>query len=378
MARRVLTRLPVIALVGLLAAVLTAGTALAASGFQVLPSPNVTGSNFNELDGVASVSPTEAWSVGFSRVNFPAPFRALIEHRTASGWSIVASAQRPAADDTRLHGVAAVSTSDVWAVGSDTGASGHSLIERWNGSAWSAVAGPAAEPAGAELKSIAAISANNIWAVGDFNAGGGFQTLIEHFNGSTWQVMPGAPILLTGHDFLSGVAGSGPNDVWAVGRTFRHPVPIIEHFDGKNWSQFTQSVSGYNSSLNSVSVVNATDAWAVGTQNLSDTVTEHWDGKAWTLVHSPFPTANNAQNDLTGVVALGRDNVWAVGQTLSNFSSLETLAEHWDGTAWSTVGTPDPTGQDILSATAGSGFGQALFAVGNSNDQKTLVLQTTG
>jgi hypothetical protein len=342
MARRVLTRLPVIALVGLLAAVLTAGTALAASGFQVVLSPNVTGSNFNELDGVASVSSAEAWSVGFSRVNFPAPFRALIEHRTQSGWSIVPSAQRPAADDTRLHGVAVVTASDVWAVGSETGASGH------------------------------------IWAVGDFNSGNGFQTLIEHFEKGAWHVMPGALIPVTGHDFLSGVAGSGPNDVWAVGRTFRHPVPLIEHFDGNSWSQVTQPVSGYNSSLNSVSVVNATDAWAVGTQNLSDTVTEHWDGKAWTLVHSPFPTANNAQNDLTGVVALGRDNVWAVGQTLSNFSSLQTLAEHWDGTAWSIVTTPDPTGQDILSATAGSGVGQALIAVGNSNDQKTLVLQTTG
>ncbi len=378
MARRILTRLPVIALVGLLAAVLTAGTALAASGFQVVLSPNVTGSNFNELDGVASVSSTEAWSVGFSRVNFPAPFRALIERRTASGWSIVASAARPTADDTRLHGVAVVTASDVWAVGSETGASGHSLIEHWNGSAWSAVPGPSAEPAGAELKSIAAISASNIWAVGDFNSGNGFQTLIEHFDRGAWHVMPGAPILVTGHDFLSGVAASGPNDVWAVGRTFRHPVPLIEHFDGNSWSQVTQPVSGYNSSLNSVTVVNATDAWAIGTQNLSDTVTEHWDGKSWTLVPSPFPTANNAQNDLTGVVALGRDNVWAVGQTLSNFSSLQTLAEHWDGTAWSIVTTPDPTGQDILSATAGSGAGQALIAVGNSNDQKTLVLQTTG
>jgi hypothetical protein len=143
----------------------------------------------------------------------------------------------------------------------------------------------------------------------------GFEPLIEHFDGSSWRVVPGASILTTNHDFLLSVAGSGANDVWAVGRTFRHPAPLIEHFDGNSWTQVSQPVSGYDSALNSVAVLSSTDAWAVGEQSLNQTVTERWDGHRWTLISSPSVTDNNAQDVLAGVAALSSADVWAVGQS---------------------------------------------------------------
>jgi hypothetical protein len=73
---RVLRSLPLLALAALLAG---AAPALAVSGFVRVTSPTVPGSNVNELDGVASVSGSEAWTVGFSRVG-SGPFRALVEH----------------------------------------------------------------------------------------------------------------------------------------------------------------------------------------------------------------------------------------------------------------------------------------------------------
>jgi hypothetical protein len=119
--------------------------------------------------------------------------------------------------------------------------------------------------------------------------------------------------------------------------------------------------------------------WAVGTQNLNQTVTEHWDGTAWTLVPSPTITASNAQDTLIGVTALGTGDVWAVGQTLSNFTTTSTLALHWDGTSWQIVPSANAsTTADTLNAVTGTAPGQALWAVGQGANADALIETTTG
>lgn len=158
---------------------------------SVVPSPNVIPSDYNELDTTASTGPADAWAVGFSRVRFPSPFRANIEHFNGKTWSIVAAAPLPKTLDTRLHGVAALNPSSAWAVGSQASSSTNrigSLIERWNGSNWTVMASPADEPPGGELAAVTALSAQNVWAVGD----AGRVPLIEHFDGRAWSVVPGA------------------------------------------------------------------------------------------------------------------------------------------------------------------------------------------
>jgi hypothetical protein len=77
--------------------------------------------------------------------------------------------------------VSATSGSDAWAVGSyDNGNPPESvLLLHWNGSTWTAVAGPTAGTDN-ELFAVAARSASNVWAVGDFNNGGRSQALALH------------------------------------------------------------------------------------------------------------------------------------------------------------------------------------------------------
>ena len=41
------------------------------------------------------------------------------------------------------------------------------------------------------------------------------------------------------------------------------------------------------------------------------TLVEHWDGTTWSVVNSPNVTTDG--NQLGGVVALATGNVWAVG-----------------------------------------------------------------
>ncbi len=89
---------------------------------------------------------------------------------------------------------------------------------------------------------------------------------------------------------------------------------------------------------------------------------------------SPNSGALNAQSFLTGALPLGPLDVWAVGSA-STFGSPQTLTEHWDGTAWTIAPSPSP-GPSSLAAVGGRPAGP-LFAVGArpGSTYTTLILQ---
>src|SRR6266699_3438247 len=90
-------------------------------------------------------------------------------------------------------------------------------------------------------------------------------------------------------------------------------------------------------SINSIAHVSANDIWAVGdsidqsNRNNSQPLIEHWDGTSWSIVASPNP---NTINVLNGITAISSNDIWAVGYTNPG-SNTQTLTEHWDGTSWS-------------------------------------------
>jgi hypothetical protein len=78
--------------------------------------------------------------------------------------------------DNQLHGVAATSACNAWAVGFDfNGSADQTLIEHWSGKAWKVQ--PSPNPGGPgdqnELSEVAATSSTNAWAVGYYNNGTG-------------------------------------------------------------------------------------------------------------------------------------------------------------------------------------------------------------
>ena len=362
------------------AVLLTAASADAAAGLSIVSSPNPAGSDFNELDGVAATGTANAWAVGFTRTAGTLAFEPLAERWNGTTWQLAATAPVTASDN-RLHAVVMTGPSNGWAVGeasvfTSTGTVTASLIEHWNGTAWSVVASPAAEPAGTRLLAASSTSATDVWAVGATTS---TQPVIEHWNGSAWSVVTGAASAL-GNARLLGVKSLASNDVWAVGsQGARHPVPFVEHWNGTAWTEVAQPVSGFDSSLLAVSASGSNDVWAVGTQNLNQTVTEHWNGTAWTLVPSPSITANSAQDTLTGVVDLSTGDVWAVGQALMNFTTDTTLALHWDGTSWQIVTSANAgTGSNFFTAVTGTAAGQPLWAIGQNGSFNTLIETTSG
>lgn len=86
--------------------------------------------------------------------------------------------------------------------------------------------------------------------------------------------------------------------------------------------------------LSSVAVSAGCGAWAVGyysTGAAYQTLIEHRDGKAWKIVPSQDPQEFPY---LTGVTAISARDAWAVGSYSPPKSDVETLIEHWNGTAW--------------------------------------------
>lgn len=294
------------------------------------------------LDDVAAASPTDAWAVGHRFDQGDQMGHTLIEHHDGVSWTITSSADGPAALQSVLSGVAVRAVDDAWAVGSFTKPNNlvRTLVEHWEGSSWTRVKSPnAGQPAGGDLESVAAVAADDVWAVGGFGQGAPGRTLVEHWDGTAWSVVP-SPNKGPFPNSLSDVVAVAPDDVWAVGTWFTKAFDdrtLTLHWDGTAWHRIPSPNVGPVSAANdlvSVSAVATDDVWAVGVRGLH-TLTMHWDGTAWSVVGSPTPGGNA---DLGGVVAVGVDDVWAVGGYVDRqANAVRTLVEHWDGTVWTVV-----------------------------------------
>lgn len=125
-----------------------------------------------------------------------------------------------------------------------------------------------------------------------------------------------------------------------------------------------------NTNLNilyGVSAVSANDVWAVGYSDNSSgnisTLIEHWDGSQWSVVSSP--NLGPKTNELYSVAAISTNDVWAVGFYAPNRSTLG-LIEHWDGTQWSVVSAQKPTKQGFILNAITTVSATNLWAVGRS------------
>jgi len=123
-------------------------------------------------------------------------------------------------------------------------------------------------------------------------------------------------------------------------------------------------------SLASVAAATDNDLWAVGwafNQSLFAyrTLTEHWNGTRWSLVRSP--NATNGYNLLNGVAVVAANDVWTVGQA-ANGSIYSTLVEHWNGVAWSIVPSPNVAGDSNVLQAISVVSANDIWAVGYSSD----------
>jgi hypothetical protein len=106
-----------------------------------------------------------------------------------------------------------------------TASANQTLIESWNGSVWSIVPSPNTSPThDNDLFGVACSNSTACIAVGFYNAGppnlGPDQTLIESWNGSAWTIVPSPNLSPSDGDRLNAVACTGPSTCTAAGFFF--------------------------------------------------------------------------------------------------------------------------------------------------------------
>jgi hypothetical protein len=340
----------------------TGGLAIAASqsscgSWNIVHMEKTTAGN-SSLSGIATISSNDIWAVGGTS-NSNDNSQTLTEHWNGTSWSIVPSPNVDELND--LKGVTAVSTNNVWAVGEawTTGIIGQTLIEHWDGNSWSVIPSPNPSPPGqfAELDGVAAVSATDIWAVGQYLPDSyHIQALIEHWDGSQWSIILSTTNLINTH--LDSITALSANNVWAVGYHSYNGVgeALVEHFDGSQWSivrsanlfpvpPITESVYLYG-----VAAASANDIWAVGQyfNDIYDTdypLIEHWNGTSWSAV--PGAPIHSSSMVLYAVAAISATSAWAVG-----IRGGKTSIEHWNGATWNAVSNPNPDAINTLTAVA--------------------------
>ena len=314
--------------------------------WQNVPAPNLS-TNDNNLAAVSAASPTDVWAVGnyYTQSN-PNVFRNLAEHWDGTRWTAIAAPNVGSQENT-LFSVSALPNGDAWAVGyyADQTSRMRTLAEFWNGHSWTVV--PTVNPRRArdEFFSVKAVSPDDVWAVGgaESTPNSRFHTLIEHFDGHAWSVVPSPDPGPNGNE-LFGVGASG-RSAWAVGQQQGDGFPglaLVEHWDGSAW-RVAPAPQSPARTYDPYAVTGIGDRFLAAGDQEDDVAPQS------TLSFGPggvIPSADvgTGENDFYGLDAAG-GSAWAVGRVTDRSTDLTSpLAETLSHGTWSVVPTPAPGG----------------------------------
>lgn len=295
------------------------------------------GVNFRAVRGdVGSPGSSSCPTIGF--------LDTLLLHWNGRAWSRV-----HATDVGRINYLSTAGTSSAWASG-DCGLLG------WNGRSWrlSSFPMPAAslQPSPGD---VADVSPDDAWLLGStydvtHNATGGF---VDRWNGRRWERVALPASLALGGDYtLNAIDAQGPRDVWIAGQAFpgwpsslRTKV-ILLHWNGRTWRRLPQPGSGlgFQSFVNGVRILSASDAWVVGWDKLGPDESQqrlplalHWNGRRWTATRMPA-----GRGELYGAAwDSASRQLMAAGDTFSPAQTSYALdILRWTGRAWVHVALP--------------------------------------
>ncbi|TMB93152.1 MAG: hypothetical protein E6J45_00420 [Chloroflexi bacterium] len=299
-------------------------------------------------------------------------------------WKLQSTPNPTGATVNGLYGVACPSTTQCTAVGSYKNSSNVTVTtaQQWNGSSWAIQSTP--NPAGAlgsALLRVACTSASACTAVGyDNNSANVTVTLAERWNGSSWVVQATPNPAGAKSSVLNGVACTSSTQCTAVGNYVSSAgttLPLAESWNGSAWS--VQSVpvpSGALSGvLSGVACTSTSACTAVGNYASStgkrNTLAERWNGSAWSVQSTPNPSGAKS-SQLVSVACASSTVCTAVGSSVNSAGTTVTLAERWSGNSWSVQSTPNPSGaqSSVLagvscsSTTACTGVGSSVNSAG--------------
>jgi hypothetical protein len=257
-----------------------------------------------------------------------------------SSWEVVPSADLPDTPTT-LQGVVALSAGEAWAVGSggDPLEPSDIVIQRWNGVEWTNVEAPSPGSFVNELRGVDASGPNDVWAVGRTSSGFGESPLVLRWDGTEWLEVE-LPDEVDGS--LNDVAAIASNDVWVVGSVGDPAISLeralVLHWDGQLWAtvDVQPAIGGGKALLRDVDAVSPTDLWVVGYQHNQPLILR-FDGQAW------GKSETDVQGELRAIEGFTTGEAFAVGTPILRF----------DGTSWAESATI--RGDTLLIDIAGVG-----------------------
>jgi hypothetical protein len=310
---------------------------------QTIPSP--VGSTSVALVSVSCASATFCEAVGLSSTGFGD--EPLAEAWDGTSWQ-VQSVPAPAGQTFEvLDGVSCVSASFCEAVGSP------SFADVWNGASWALQSLPAS------MGSVSCVSDSFCAAVSSAGTSGS-----ATWDGTSWTAQPVPSPSGSSSTSLHAVSCSSDQDCEAVGELQASAsgasLSAAETWNGTAWTaQSAPSPAGVTfATLNGVSCPAAGACEAGGrfgqTPDLQ-ALAEAWDGTSWALQDAAAPPGATT-NGLNSVSCVSADFCEAVGSAGDSAGNAISLAETWNGSAWTIQPTPDP-------AQASDGFRATMTGV---------------
>lgn len=250
----------------------------------------------------------------------------------------------------------------------------------------------------ASLSDVSCTSASSCMAVGTFlgqiKGTNGFQnfTLAETWNGTAWTIQPSpSPTLPGGGEELNSVSCPSSSSCMAVGESLVFSTrigilvehPFAESWNGTKWTVVPTPVLAHSgASLNGVSCTSAASCMAVGNEGtpknpLLFTLAESWNGTAWTVVSTPAPLTPGGTS-LSKVSCTSTSNCMAAGYYGFNngTGTAVTLAESWNGSTWQRRVTPVP-GSDALLGGVSCTAASACTSVGDRAETSPTLIRGT-
>jgi hypothetical protein len=326
--------------------------------WSLVKSPNSAASDYSQLLAVSCPSRVTCSAVGRASDRKTGYQRTLAETWNGSRWKIDLSANASLLADNVLDGVSCTRTGTCTAVGyaADTNLNvWHTLIESWNGHAWSQVSSPNVSAAeNSYLLAVSCPSSTRCAAVG-YHFKNLLGTLVESWNGHRWSVVSSPNASATGNSILYAVSCASNNFCAAVG-TWYAPAEttptnrnLVETLFGNRWTLAASPNTSAKdrNTLNSVSCAGAFRCIAVGTylnsrNGFNQTLVLTGNRAAWSIAASPNAEAPSRDEDnwLNGVSCVSTSSCTAVGYYTTPKAITQSLIETWNGHRWETVENP--------------------------------------
>jgi hypothetical protein len=183
------------------------------------------------LTAITSVSPNEAWAVGYTVSQSRGDTLPLMAHWTGSSWSVVSEPWVNVGGSGYFSTITAVSATDVWAFGVDHNLSPTGMAWAFNGSVWSRQALPVHNPACRSINDIRPTS--SVATVDGLYVSMNCQTSTFQLAGTVEHlVRRWVPVLkLEGRQAVFGLGADPSGTVWAAGA-----VGNGQESQGASWS----------------------------------------------------------------------------------------------------------------------------------------------